>query len=316
MSWFSTQKYRKELVKDLREAIEKGVAPWQKPWSEVVNEWPRNAITGHHYSNNNAFRLYLRKNKMGYKDPRWLTYNQARDIGAHVKLGEKGTYIMCYVENGVKLVYDAENQPVYDRNGERVWRCVWIVKKYVLFNAQQVEGLKPYVPNSERYAPVERCEKAERILRESGAEIRHGGDSAFYVPSEDYIQLPVIKDFKTSADYYATALHELSHWTGHESRLNRDFSGNCFFNVEPYAFEELVAEISSMFVSAETGIDQTKEHFDNHAAYVSSWLKAIDKDPNALFNAVKLANQAANEILKHERERERQLDGIIEQKAG
>ena len=89
------------------------------------------------------------------------------------------------------------------------------------------------------------------------------------------------------------------------------------YNVETYAFEELVAEISSMFVSAETGIDQTKEHFDNHAAYVSSWLKAIDKDPNAFFDAVNLAHQAANEGLKHERERERQLDGIIEQeKAG
>ena len=293
MSWFSTQKYRKELVKDLREAIEKGVAPWQKPWSAVEYDLPRNAISGHLYSGMNVFRLHFRSLFKGYTDPRWLTYRQIQSIGARVKSGEMGTYLIRCVDGG--------------------WCGRGQFMPYVVFNAEQVEGIEPYIPDVPENEPVDRCEKAERILRESGAEIRHGGNRAFYLPSKDYIQVPVIEAFKTPADYYATALHELSHWTGHESRLNRDFS----VGTESYAFEELVAEISSMFVSAETGIDQTKEHFDNHAAYIGGWLKVIDKKPNAFFDAVNLAHQAANEVLKHERERERQLDGIIEQeKAG
>ena len=284
----SIQQYRKELVKDLREAIEKGVAPWQKPWSSVAAGWPRNAISGHRYSNNNAFRLDARSQKMGYRDPRWLTYNPTREIGAHIKLGEEGIFIIRCADSWRRFV------------------------SYVVFNAEQIEGIEPYIPDVPRNEPVDKCEKAERILRESGAEIQHGGDRACYYHLWDYIQLPVIEDFKTPDYYYATALHELSHWTGHKSRLNRDFG---YWRSEAYAFEELVAEISSMFVSAEVGIDQTKEHFDNHAAYVGSWLKIIDTKPNAFFDAVDLAHQAANEVLKHERERERQLDEIIGQQA-
>ena len=295
MSWFSTQKYRKELVKDLREAIEKGVAPWQKPWSAVEYDLPRNAISGHLYSGMNVFRLHFRSLFKGYTDPRWLTYRQIQSIGARVKSGEMGTYLIRCVDGG--------------------WCGRGQFMPYVVFNAEQVEGIEPYIPDVPENEPVDRCEKAERILRESGAKIKHGGNRAFYRPSGDFIQVPVFASFKTPYDYYATVIHELSHWTGHKSRLNRDFSG--WFGTESYAFEELVAEISSMFVSAETGIDQTKEHFDNHAAYVGDWLKVIDKKPNAFFDAVNLAHRAANEVLKHERERERQLDGIIEQeKAG
>ena len=171
---------------------------------------------------------------------------------------------------------------------------------YVVFNGQQLEGLTPYVQDSTETNVPAGCDKAERILRESGADIRHGGDEAFYVPSRDFIKLPVIENFKTSADYYATALHELSHWTGHKSRLNREseYEENHAFDSQKYAFEELVAEISSMFVSSETGIDQSKEHFDDHASYVGGWLEVIKEDKDALF-------KAAEEILKHERERER-----------
>lgn len=285
MNWSSVQKYRKDIVKDLREALERGVAPWQKPWSEVEDGMPRNALTGHFYSGNNACRLYLKQQLMHYTDPRWLTYRQAQGVKWDIKtkLGEVGTYI---------------------------WVCVDADRKqyipHVVFNAQQFDGLtclKPYVPKVEKRAPVEkRCDKAERILRESGARILYGGNRAYYSPLDDYIKMPMLRSFDTSADYYATVLHELAHWTGHETRLNRDLSG-CY-GTKSYAFEELVAEISSMFVSAETGIDQTKEHFDNHASYVNSWLEVIGKDDEVLFGAVGLAHEAAEEILKHERKRE------------
>ena len=139
-------------------------------------------------------------------------------------------------------------------------------------------------------------------MRESGADIRHGGNEAYYSFGEDCIHLPKMEQFNSQADYYATALHELTHWTGNPSRLNREMSGDR--HSEIYAREELVAEISSMFVSAETGIQQTKEHFANHASYVDYWIKAVEKDPNALFKAVSQAQKASEEILKHERVRE------------
>ncbi len=304
MSWFSVQKYRKELVNDLCEALKNGTAPWQQPWSKVVQEWPINALTGHHYSYNNAMKLYARAKRMGYTDCRWLTYRQAQDLGGHVKLGEKGTYIQFYIENGAVQITNAKREPVLNTNGEPVYRYQWILKRYVVFNAEQISGLTLYVPEPPKiHAPVKLCEKAERILQESGAKIHHGGDEAYYDFGDDFIQLPKIEEFHTSADYYATALHELSHWTGHVSRLNRNFCEN--FGREAYAFEELVAEISSMFVSAETGIDQTQKHFDNHAAYVSSWLEVIKQNSQSLINAVKLAHQASDFILKNERARER-----------
>ena len=120
----------------------------------------------------------------------------------------------------------------------------------------------------------------------------------------DYIQVPERGQFNSQADYYATALHELGHWTGHPSRLNREMSSD--IHSEAYAKEELVAEMASMFVSAETGIPQTQEHFDNHAAYVDYWVKAVKEDPNALFRAVNQAQKASEEILKYERVRERE----------
>ena len=178
------------------------------------------------------------------------------------------------------------------------------MRNYVVFHASQIEGIEPYQPKERN--PIETSEKAERILRESGAEIRHGGSEAFYNRTEDYIQVPEMGQFRSQADYYATNLHELGHWTGHPSRLNREASSD--MNSESYAREELVAEITSMFVSSETGIPQTQEHFDNHASYVDHWVKAIKEDPNALFRAVSQAQKASEEILKYERVRERERE--------
>ena len=304
MSWFNFHAYRREIVKELSDALAKGTAPWQKPWREVKAEWPVNAVTGDSYGWSNAMRLFTRAKRMGYTDPRWITYNQALDIGGHVKVGERGTRIIFCAE---------EKQPVKDEKGRYVLNPdgtikygvvgIRVMRPYFVFNAVQVSGLPVYRPRTQEHESTEECDKAERILSESGAEIRYGGDEAYYNFADDYIRLPKRFQFSTAADYYATALHELSHWTGHESRLNRGFG--CDESEEDYAFEELVAEISSMFVSAETGIDQTQEHFDNHAAYVDSWIRHIKNDNQAYFRAVKLAWNAAEYILKNEREREK-----------
>ncbi|MBQ6971354.1 MAG: DUF1738 domain-containing protein [Synergistaceae bacterium] len=291
-------------MKELSEALERGTAPWQKPWREVKREWPVNAATGDSYGWHNAMRLFTRAKRMGYTDPRWITYNQAENLGWHVKLGEKGTRIVFCAE---------ERKPVKDENGRYVRNPdgtikygvfgLRVMRPYFVFNGSQVAGISPYRQTTQEHESPEECEKAERILSESGAEITFGGDQAYYDFVNDYIGLPKRFQFSTKADYYATALHELTHWTGHESRLNRGFSVR--ESREDYAFEELVAEIGSMFVSAETGIDQTQEHFENHAAYVGSWIKHIKSDNQAYFRAVRLAEKAAEYILRNEREREK-----------
>ena len=292
------QEYRDELVKKLCDAMEKGTAPWQKTWTD--GDAPFNAVSGRPYHGINSINLALQSQSLGHaEDPRWLTYDQAKEKGWHVKPGERGTHVEFY-KFDEKPKVDEFGDPVLDEDGKQEVEKSVLVRNYVVFHASQIEGITPYVPKARN--PIETNEKAERILKESGAEIRHGGNEAFYSLTGDYIQVPERGQFKTQADYYSTALHELSHWTGHPSRLNRETSSD--MNSETYAKEELVAEISSMFVSAETGIPQTQEHFDNHAAYVDHWVKAIKEDPNALFRAVNQAQKASEEILKHERVRE------------
>ena len=304
MGWFNFHAYRREIVKELSEALERGTAPWQKPWREVKREWPVNAATGEQYGWYNAMRLFTRSKRMGYKDPRWITYNQAENLGWHVKLGEKGTKIVFCAEER-RPVKDEHGRYVLNPDGTLKFGVVGIklMRPYFVFNGSQVAGITPYRPTTQEHESPEECEKAERILSDSGAEIKFGGNQAYYDSADDYIRLPQRCQFATKADYYATALHELTHWTGHESRLNRGFS--LHGSRESYAFEELVAEIGSMFVSAETGIDQTQEHFDNHAAYVGSWIQHIKNDNQAYFRAVRLAGSAAEYILKNEREREK-----------
>lgn len=294
------QEYRDELVKKLCDAMENGTAPWQRTWTD--GDAPFNAVSGRAYHGINAVNLALQSQTLGHsEDGRWVTFDQAKEKGWHVKQGEKGTHVEFY-KFEEKPKFDEVGSPVIDADGKQEVEKSVIVRNYVVFHASQIEGIEPYIPKARN--PIEDNEKAERILKESGAEIRHGGNEAFYNRTNDYIQLPEKEQFKTQADYYATTLHELSHWTGHSSRLNRPASSD--MKSETYAKEELVAEISSMFVSAETGISQTKEHFENHAAYVDYWVKAVKEDPNALFKAVSQAQKASEEILKYERVRERE----------
>ena len=294
------QEYRDELVKKLCDAMEHGTAPWQRTWTD--GDAPFNAVSGRSYHGINSINLAVQSQALGHaEDPRWCTFDQAKEKGWHVKPGEKGTHIEFY-KFDEKPKVDEFGDPVLDSDGKQKVEKSVLVRNYVVFHASQIEGIMPYEPKARN--PIETSEKAERILKESGAEIRQGGNEAFYNQAGDYIQVPERDQFKSQADYYSTALHELGHWTGHPSRLNRETSSD--INSETYAKEELVAEITSMFVSAETGIPQTQEHFDNHAAYVDHWVKAIKEDPNALFKAVNQAQKASEEILKYERIRERE----------
>ena len=277
----AVQEFREELTGKIIQAIEKGTAPWQQPWNG--REAHQNALTKRQYTGINQLALSLKSLDFdGGKDPRWLTFKQASDNGWKIKKGSKGTRVTLW-------------KPFVDTDNER--KIVAVLEKvFTVFHASQIDGIGEYIPPD--INEIESHERAEKIIRDSGADIRYGGGEAFYRPSEDFVQMPPKEDFKSTENYYSTLLHELTHWTGHESRLNRIQYGGKFS--KDYAFEELVAEMGSLFVVSSAGIIQTDGEFQNHASYVDSWLKHLKQDSNYIFRAAAEANKAANFLLKNE----------------
>ena len=270
------KKVREEITKSLVDAIKAGTAPWTRPWRG--SEAPKN-ISGREYSGINMLILTVKGLQLdGGRDPRWLTYCQANERGMKIKKGSKGTHVTLW-------------KPMTDEQDE----IVAVVQRFfTVFHASQVEGISEYTPPPVN--EIEAHETAEKIINASGAEIIYGGGRAFYQPSTDSIHMPPKGDFINATGYYSTVLHELTHWTGHKSRLNRDLSGGK--HTTTYAREELVAEIGSMFISCAARIPQSEEVFQNHASYVDGWLECIKNDPNAIFKAAADANRAADYILK------------------
>ena len=277
------QEFREELTGKIIDAVQNGTAPWQRPWNG--REAHQNAITGRFYTGINQLALSIQGMALDNgQDPRWLTFKQASDNGWKIKKGSKGTHVTLW-------------KPVTDKDNEDEIIAVW-EKVFTVFHASQIDGIGEYVPPE--INEIESHKKAEEIIKNSGADIRYGGGSAYYIPSEDYIQLPPKEDFKSVEGYYSTLLHELSHWTGHESRLNREHDHNKYST--DYAFEELVAEMGSMFIVSSAGIIQTDGEFQNHASYIESWLKHLKQDSNYIFKAAAEANKAANFLLKNQEE--------------
>lgn len=281
---------RKQIVDDVCDALEKGTGEWQKTWKSMQN-LPHNAATGRRYNGGNALSLAFISAKNGWDDPRWCTLKQANEKGWRIQKGSKGTHV-SYFE-----ITEKENEET-----KEIEKTV-VAKQFVVFNAAQINGISPYI--RPELTPFEKIEKAERMLEESGARIAHGDGGAYYSKANDQITLPHPSSFTDRESYYTTALHELGHWTGHPDRLNRDMSGT--FGSPQYAKEELVAELTSMFVGGETGLMPEQSHFDNHAAYISHWIGALKKDPDELFRAATSADKAANLILLHEHKREQEL---------
>ena len=275
------QDYYKEVAEKLIDQLQKGTAPWQRPWETIQGGFPYNPTTGEEYHGGNVINLLMQ----GYQDPRWMTFRQASEIGAHVRKGEHGTRIIYWRYEGMQPVLDEDGNPKLDADGKQIKEEVRLERprpfiSYV-FNAEQIEGVPPLELKAPEHSwtPVE---KAEELLAKSGARIVHRPQSkAYYTPSTDTITLPVKEQFKDQEGYYSTALHELGHWTGHETRLNRDIHHP--FGSEAYAKEELRAEIASMMLAMETGIPNLG--IENHAAYVQSWIKALREDPKEIFRA-------------------------------
>ena len=272
-----------EVTNRIVAALEQGTPPWVCPWRQG-SALPNNLATGKAYRGINVLILAIEAMSRNFTDNRWLTFRQANALGARVRQGEHGTAIVFYRMHEISDAgegFDIESAEV---------RRIPLLKTYVVFNADQLTGLPDrfVLPPLQPWQPLE---VAEQLIAQTGAVICHGGNQAFYRPSNDLIQLPPIASFAQADDYYATALHELAHWTGHPQRLNR--LPNLRPGIEAYAFEELVAEIGAAFLCAHCGLEGVVEH----ASYIATWLEALRRDKRLIFVAAGAAQKAADFVM-------------------
>lgn len=243
---------------------------------------PINAKTGEAYHGINVLMLWAEMAEKTYSSSQWLTYKQAADLGGQVRKGERS--VMCVYYQTAPKPEDQQD----DEGGN-----YFLAKPFWVFNIAQVDGLPADLCAPAALSDFNGNQEAEQILIKTKAQIDYGFDSAYYSTLQDKICMPQRERFTTPANFYATALHELTHWTGHESRLNRQFGKR--FGDEAYAFEELVAELGAAFTVGQLGmVDATIE---DHADYVQSWVRVLKNDKRAIFTAASHAAKAADYIL-------------------
>ena len=270
-----------EVTDNIIEALESGVSPWQCPWERsTVSVMPYNFGTGALYSGINILLLYLAATKNGYGCNAWLTYKQAQAIGGQVQKGARSVRCIFY-----------KTLEIEGKSGDED-KVLPMARWFSLFNIDQIDGVEIETETkkiNELFSPIE---AAESLLAASGAKIEEKGQQAFFAPAPDLIVLPERVRFARAEDFYATATHELTHWTGHKSRLDRDFKGR--FGETSYAFEELIAEIGSAFINAELGLEGDLQH----ASYIKNWLEIMKDDKRAIFTAASQASKAHQFIME------------------
>ena len=268
-------------------SLEAGVRPWIKPWS---GENAAGRITrplrhnGMPYSGINILMLWASAVEQGFASPSWMTFKQALELNANVRKGEKGSLVV-YANSVTKT---EQNDA-----GEDVEREIHFLKGYTVFNCDQISGLPEqyYVKPEPKFTAVERIAHADQFFAATGADIRYGGNRAYYAQELDYIQMPPIEAFTDAERFYATLAHETVHLTKHPSRLDRDF-GRKSWGDAGYAHEELVAELGSAFLCAD--LELTPEVRDDHASYLSFWLEVLKNDNRAIFAAAAHAQRAVD----------------------
>jgi len=279
--------------------IEAGTAPWQRPWDRARHPgapaFPVNAATGKTYRGVNV--LLLGADPRTADDPRWCGYGQARARGWQVRAGARGATIYFFKRLEIPEAGEADAEPPPDEDGRPLGRTVPLLRRHTVFHASQIEGLPAL---EEAYGPADALpdhvwaaeDRLERLLRRGGARIVHGGGRAYYDPEEDCIALPPRERFPSAAAFFGVAFHELGHWTGHETRLNRSFARRR--DAPEYAREELRAELASAFLGAELGI---RHDLEQHATYLDSYLGLLRGDHREIFRAARDAQAIADLIL-------------------
>jgi antirestriction protein ArdC/phage/plasmid primase-like uncharacterized protein len=281
------------MAQSIIDALKDGTAPWIKPWAPDSNAVPHNPVTGTRYKGINFLYLSMQDKP----DSRWVTFKQAKEKNWKVKKGSKGTPIQFWQFEKDKKILNNEGQTVT----ERVKLERPLLRHYYVFNASDIEGMPEIAIDPKINNEWERHDRAENILKTSGATIEHvSGNKAAYSPSQDKIQMPQKGQFDAPDKYYATALHELGHWTGHESRLDRPLTG--VFGSQDYAREELRAEIASYMVGMQLGIGHDP---GQHLAYIDSWIKDLEDHPTEIFKASADAEKIQTYVMDFEVEKNR-----------
>lgn len=274
-----------EITDRIIAELEKGAAPWVKPWKSLGgSNQPHNAASKRAYSGINVLLLWMAQLDKGYKSQGWLTFKQAGELGGTVRKGEKSTQIvfvkpLCFKEK------DSNGNVVKDEHGDDVERQVNMLRAYHVFNVEQCDGLR--LPAMAPLPPPPTDPEFDAWVARTGAHVTHGGDRACYIPSMDQIAMPNRAAFSTPSHYSATMLHELGHWTGHKTRLDRSLRAR--FGDAEYAAEELIAELTAAYRCAAMGIDGDLRH----AGYIGHWLKLLKSDKRAIFTAAAAAQKAA-----------------------
>ena len=279
-----------EITDKIIAELEAGRVPWVQPWGTAAAKaplaMPKNASTGRRYSGVNVLILWDAVVARGFTGQSWLTFRQALGLGGNVRKGEHGTTVV-YAD---RFVPDDERKRA-ERDGDEPG-AIPFLKRFTVFNCQQCENL----PEALTVAPAPvRIDlilpEVDALIRATGIDFRIGGDQAFYAPGPDYVQVPPPEAYFEPINWHRTALHECGHAVGHPSRLNRDLSGS--FGSKKYAFEELIAEMTSAFVCASLGIVPTVRHAD----YLGSWLTVLREDDRAIVRAASAASKAADYLL-------------------
>jgi antirestriction protein ArdC len=260
--------------------LETGVRPWSRSWggSDITVRPLR--VTGEPYRGINVLVLWMTAQANGYSSPTWMTFNQTKEFGANVRKGEKGTQVVLYKTQVVNAGTDDEKK-------------FGVLRTFTVFNCDQIDNLPAkFLVKAE---PVVAVAKNERIPHVDAffdaipVKLSHGGAKAFYVPSQDRVQLPNFEDFFTPEAYYCTKGHEYTHWTRHETRLDRSFEQKRWGD-EGYAMEELVAELAAAYLAADLGLENQPR--EDHASYIAHWLKVLKNDSHAIFTAASYAEKA------------------------
>ena len=290
MKKYKTKKTRKEIINKVAdkfiEALKTQKGDWKKSkiWKSLESGLPINAKTKKSYNGFNIINLLLDREIHNYDNNEWGTFKMWNDMGYRLKKNEKCSYVFF------NKPFEVEDPTKLDEFGNPKKKKIFYLKPYAVFNANQVEGYevkKPQAPNK-----AKALKNVDKYVENTGAEISHGGDRAYYSPNFDRIQMPSKESFLGTEEYYGTLLHELIHWTGHENRCKRDFSGS--FGSEAYAIEELVAETGSAILSSILGISQTVR--EDHLKYVNSWIKNLENKPEQVIKAINKSTKAIEHL--------------------
>lgn len=265
-----------QIVQAIEEGAELYRMPWHRARPDITN--PVNAASGRSYRGLNVITLWMMAHARSFSSRTWGTYQQWQEKGAQVRKGEKASSVFFWKDLKAADVQEEQDQRRF------------VARAYSVFNADQVDGYEP--------APMPELSEDERVVRADTffsavpARIAHGGNSAFYAPSTDSVQMIPFAQFESAAAYYGVLGHELTHWTGEKSRLDRDLSGR--FGSDAYAIEELVAELGAAFIAGRLGLPSDPRK--DNAPYIATWLKVLKADARALFTVASRA-QAATDYL-------------------